>query len=548
MITIGFSTREIDNNFIEHIKNTCGPKNIEIIPFENKGTHSLSEAYNIILEKSTNDIVVLCHDDIYFDKKSWGSKLIKHFNRNPDFGVLGAAGSISLPKSGKWWEDTSKMRGIVNHEHDGKKWESKYSNSLGNKVEETVIVDGLFIAINRKKTSENFNEEVKGFHFYDVDFSFRNHLSGVKVGVFYDIRITHKSIGQTNEEWEKNRIEFSERYEKTLPKKIYENFENTPMKILLTCLSFKNMTGSEVSTFELAKGLKEMGHDVSILSKIGPPLSLKSEKLGINLYDLSNPPGYKMGDGVWSLVQNGKQIVSKKGLLYKIKDVKFDIIQTNHKPVTEHVLKLYPNTPIVDIVRSRVLELEDPYIDERIKEYISITPEVKEYILNNFDIQENKIDTIYNIADVKEGKIVKDSPKYVLLPGTMNYLRKDMVHDMVKRTKDEGLELWLAGNDNDFGYAKKLSDNHDHVKYLGVIEDLSDYYTNAVKTCGLYFGRIQLESIQYNKKIVSYSIDKKGKILNIMDEWFPNNRDEFNKKSILEKYIEKYKKVINNVS
>jgi len=123
-----------------------------------------------------------------------------------------------------------------------------------------------------------------------------------------------------------------------------------------------------------------------------------------------------------------------------------------------------------------------------------------------------------------------------------------MVHDMVKRTKDEGLELWLAGNDNDFGYAKKLSDNHDHVKYLGVIEDLSDYYTNAVKTCGLYFGRIQLESIQYNKKIVSYSIDKKGKILNIMDEWFPKSRDEFNKKSILEKYIEKYKKVINNIT
>ena len=91
MITVGFSTRKIDSDFIDHIKSTCGPKTIEVIPFENNGTHSLSEAYNIILEQSSNNIVILCHDDIYFDKKGWGNKILKHFERNPNHGILGVA-------------------------------------------------------------------------------------------------------------------------------------------------------------------------------------------------------------------------------------------------------------------------------------------------------------------------------------------------------------------------------------------------------------------------------------------------------------------------
>ena len=120
MITIGFSTKKIDPGFKEYIEKTCGLPNVEVIPFENPGTHSLTEAYNIILEKSTNDIVVLCHDDIYFEKKNWGNKVLKHFKRNPEYGIIGVAGSVKIPESGMWWEDTSRMRGIVNHEHEGK--------------------------------------------------------------------------------------------------------------------------------------------------------------------------------------------------------------------------------------------------------------------------------------------------------------------------------------------------------------------------------------------------------------------------------------------
>lgn len=217
MITIGYSTKKIDPEFREYIEKSCGLRGIEVIPFENPGTHSLTEAYNIILEKSTNDIVVLCHDDIYFEKGNWGNKVVKHFKRNPDYGIIGAAGSKYMPKTGMWWEIPSEMYGVVNHEHEGKKWTSKYSEPKGNKLDHTVLVDGLFMVVNKAKIKTKFNEEVKGFHFYEVDFCFRNFLEDVKIGVFYDIRITHKSIGMTNDQWELNRQQFVTTHKDNLP-------------------------------------------------------------------------------------------------------------------------------------------------------------------------------------------------------------------------------------------------------------------------------------------------------------------------------------------
>jgi len=205
MITVAFSTRKIDPSFVELLKKTSGIKSLEVLPFENNGEYSLTQVYNMVLEKSSNDIVVLCHDDLYFDSNNWGQKVLNHFKRNPDYGILGVAGATKLPKSGMWWEDRSKMKGIVNHESGGKKWESKYSPSKGNEVDEVVLVDGLFIAVDKTKIQEKFDESVVGFHFYDVDFCYTNFQKEVSIGVVYDIRITHKSIGQTNEQWELNR-------------------------------------------------------------------------------------------------------------------------------------------------------------------------------------------------------------------------------------------------------------------------------------------------------------------------------------------------------
>jgi len=215
-LSVVFSSKKINPEFVETIRKSSGVHKIEILPYENPGKYSLTEVYNMGLEKATNNIVVFCHDDLKFDTKNWGRKLLKHFDKS-DYGVLGVAGCRYLPNSGKWWEIPSEMMGQVYHEHEGKRWLSTYNPKFGNNILPAVLVDGLFFGVNKLKIKEHFDESVKGFHFYDLNFCVQNYLKKVKIGVISNIDITHLSIGMTNEEWEKNRVTFSEKYKNDLP-------------------------------------------------------------------------------------------------------------------------------------------------------------------------------------------------------------------------------------------------------------------------------------------------------------------------------------------
>jgi glycosyltransferase involved in cell wall biosynthesis len=76
-ISVVFSTRKIDNNFVEHVKKTCMYKGVEVLPYENNGEYSLTEIYNKGLNEASSDVVIFCHDDILFETKNWGEKILK---------------------------------------------------------------------------------------------------------------------------------------------------------------------------------------------------------------------------------------------------------------------------------------------------------------------------------------------------------------------------------------------------------------------------------------------------------------------------------------
>lgn len=215
MISVVYCTPNSTPEHLSHIKNTVGVKNVEIIEYINKG-EPLTKFYNKALKETKNDIVVFCHNDILFNTKDWGKKIISHF-KNSDFGILGVAGTTEMQSTGMWWQNPSLMLGQVRHTHEGKSWLSTYSPKFGSDIMESILVDGLFFVVKKSKLKENFDENILGFHFYEIDFCFNNHLNGVRVGVISDINITHKSIGQTNDEWEKNRRQFVEKYSQKLP-------------------------------------------------------------------------------------------------------------------------------------------------------------------------------------------------------------------------------------------------------------------------------------------------------------------------------------------
>jgi hypothetical protein len=512
MITIGYSTREHNPKFIEYLKKSSGNKKIEVIEKINNGEKSLSEVYNEIIQESKTDIVVLCHDDIYFDTTSWYYKLKSHFETS-DYGILGVAGTTHMSETGMWWETNRRknMIGIVNHESGGKKWTSKYSEEFNKSIRQTVIVDGLFIALSKSKIKHNFDEEFKGFHFYDIAFCFRNHLENVKVGVITNIRITHKSIGQTNEQWEQNRELFVQKYNKNLPNKVPFD-PNKKLKVLLSCISFRNFTGSELYVYELAKSLIKLNCSVTILSQVGGPLTDMAKKLGIKCFSFENAPGFKLGDGEWGMNTPEGFKLSTLNMLYRMSEVDFDIIHFQHKPVAERILNMYPEIDKICSIHSEVISLEDPVKDKTIKKYIAIRPEIKEHIINNFEIPEDMVEVIYNPIDNEKFQ-PKDIPSenYVLFVGTIDYLRKDTILDLIEYTRELGKELWLVGENNGNYLENLLLESH--VKHFSSTWNVENFILKSDETAGIQLGRTTIEGWMCGKPSWIYKVDSNGFIL-----------------------------------
>jgi hypothetical protein len=548
MISIIYCTRKSNPQHKEHLIKTSGlHKYVEVIEMVNKG-ESLTKSYNRGLEKATNDIVVFCHDDIIMETKQWGKKLIKHFDRNPEFGILGVAGTKHLPESGMWWEKKKKMYGRVNHTHQGKTWLSKYSADIGNDIEEVIVVDGVFFAVDKRRIKHNFDESVEGFHFYDISFTFDNYLDGVKVGVFTNIRINHMSLGGTNEQWEENRKTFSEKHKDILPINIKKTFrKEEKIKVLIGCLSLTNHTGSELYVYELAKELIKQGCDVSIASTLGEPLARKAHLAGAKLFSIQEPPGFKVGDGQWMLNTPNGPIRSTKNHLYKLEDVQFDIMHLSHKPVTEHLLKLYPDTETICTIHSEVIELEHPVINDNIKKYIAIRPEIKDYLINKFEIPEEKITVIYNPIDsirFKQTKVTNEKP-IVLFVGTIDYLRENTIVDLIDTTKNDGKELWIVGKENGLLVSDLIGENNPHVTYHGPTWKVEEFVKKCDETAGVLLGRTTIEGWMCGKPAWIYNIDSSGNINSKELHAVPDDLNKYNADNVAKEIIEEYKEAIN---
>lgn len=551
MITVVYCTRKPNPEHIEHLKKSSGLHNhIEVIEIINNG-ESLTKSYNRGLEQAKNNIIVFCHDDITIETKQWGHKLLKQFERNPKFGIIGVAGSKSLPKSGMWWENRKKMYGRVAHTHEGKTWLSTYSEDLGQNLEEVVSVDGVFFAVDKSKIKINFNETVEGFHFYDVTFCFENYLKGVGVGVTTLVRVNHKSIGMTNESWEANRLIFSEKFKDNLPVNIKRVINsNHKLKVLIGCLTFKDYTGSELYVYELAKELIKKNCEVSICSNIGNPMMSKVKKLGIKLYTIQEPPSFKLGDGKWKLKTPQGDVDSVKDTLYKINDINFDVIHLNHKPVVEHLARLYPDTPIVCTIHSEIIGLEEPVLSPQIKKYIAIRPEIKEYITTKFGVDEKLVEIIYNPIDSDRfNEIVntkKNIKERVLFVGTIDYLRKNAIQDLVNVTKEENQELWVVGKKNDV-YLDDMISGQEHVTYFEPIDNIEKYIHQCDTVAGILLGRTTIEGWMCGKKSIIYDVDNMGEVLSKThyDKKIPSDMNKFHSNRVSEQIIRVYNEILD---
>lgn len=211
-------TSEDNKDFIDHVKTTCGCE-CHFFYLINPDGVALSKIYDDIMQpgKINDKIVVFIHDDVEFLKPGWGKEVIRLFNDNKDYGIIGVAGSAQFDENAAWWRYDKKY-GQILHRSNGKSWLTAFSPLLNKDLEEVCVIDGVFMAVHRDRITKGFSPDLEGFDFYDITFCLDNYLDGkTKIGVTTNIRMCHKSVGELKPGWYINRELINEKYKEYYP-------------------------------------------------------------------------------------------------------------------------------------------------------------------------------------------------------------------------------------------------------------------------------------------------------------------------------------------
>lgn len=219
-LVVAFSTRKEEKDFgplIETIQKAAGCR-VKVFAVINPNGVSLTKAYNeVIRQHPDNRYFIFMHDDIEPLTVGWGKKIVDIFKRNEGFGIIGVAGSKDYEKEGGWWQ-FGNLLGQVEHRKDGNSWLTSFSPYFKEDLQEACVVDGLFIALDRGRTDEMFDETVSGFNFYDIDFCLSNFTKKkCRIGVTTQIRLAHESVGMVKPEWVVNHKITGEKFNEFLP-------------------------------------------------------------------------------------------------------------------------------------------------------------------------------------------------------------------------------------------------------------------------------------------------------------------------------------------
>ena len=230
-------------NIRKNINDTIGVPH-EILYFDNRGEKKgLCYVYNQLAEKASFSYLCFLHEDVIFSTKNWGSTIADIFIDNSNVGLIGIAGSKYKSAYYSGWFSGMKELDCANYSHqyiDGLEKVFLSPKKIAN-LQEVVCVDGVFFCCLKDSWRNTLFDDalLKGFHFYDIDFSLRiAHHS--KVVITYDIELTHvTSGGDYGDRWVETAMLYHEKMKTHLPfSKTNVNKKAADKRIIITTLDF----------------------------------------------------------------------------------------------------------------------------------------------------------------------------------------------------------------------------------------------------------------------------------------------------------------------
>ena len=195
--------------------------------------------------------------------------------------------------------------------------------------------------------------------------------------------------------------------------------------------------------------------------------------------------------------------------------------------------------PEVSIHKMRlVLEkyYPDIYIGKELKEFVSLCDISKEPFeeiktLDQCHFYRETKSIIFNIG-MGGGKTTQ----------TIDYLRKETILDLMFRTKEEGKELWLVGEDKGNYLQQVLFEPH--VKYFSPTWSVENFIHKCEETAGIQLGRTTIEGWMCGKPSWIYKVDSGGFILSKERFEPPTDIEKFFASNVGKQIKEEYQKVL----
>lgn len=193
-----------------HYENLLADAPHEIIQIND--AKSLCEGYNRGFAQSSGDILVFSHDDIEITCADFANRLTRHFLTND---VIGIAGTSMLDDAMWFTSGWPHIHGLVVHrlrEPPHFRFECFAPTTKDTRLQ---AIDGVFMAASRRVCQAVAFDEATfdGFHFYDLDFSYRAFRAGFKVAIAQDILIIHDSMGVNDAEWARYAQRFVKKFQ-----------------------------------------------------------------------------------------------------------------------------------------------------------------------------------------------------------------------------------------------------------------------------------------------------------------------------------------------
>ncbi len=243
-VIICSTSKEYLEQVQQSIRTTIGV-DYELLFYDNKTENKgICEVYNFLATQARYPYLCFVHEDIMFNTLNWGQVITDIF-KDEKVGLIGVAGSKYKSQYFSGWYNGNiefDCEFIIHQDRVTDNKETIYLNpEPGKTIQEVVCIDGVFICTTKEIWEKvKFNEkDLKGFHFYDIDFSARIFALS-KIIVTYGIEIIHLTHGgDFGDRWLVEAIKWHQLNKSLLPLKLKEDNQTVAdKKVIISWLDW----------------------------------------------------------------------------------------------------------------------------------------------------------------------------------------------------------------------------------------------------------------------------------------------------------------------